>query len=108
MEDCRCSRCVGHDCFKMEESLCLIAKDVSIRNMNRVNAQGDCLTDHRKQAMDHAIAPTMRLNDVYSPFAKGIIPLLQCFCGLTVGHDWFNGGEHCPDCHKPRPKGWKP
>lgn len=23
-----------------------------------------------------------------------------------AGHDWFNGGEACRDCRKPRPPGW--
>ncbi len=34
-----------------------------------------------------------------------IIRLLLC---SWLGHDWFNGGEHCRDCWKKRPDGWKP
>jgi hypothetical protein len=33
--------------------------------------------------------------------------LLAVWCWFA-GHDWFNGGEHCRDCGKPRPEGWKP
>lgn len=34
--------------------------------------------------------------------------LLRLLCGLLFGHDFFNGGAHCRDCHAPRPAGWKP
>lgn len=28
--------------------------------------------------------------------------LLQIFCGLFLGHDFFNGGEICRDCGVPK------
>ena len=28
------------------------------------------------------------------------------FC-LIGGHNWFDGGEACRECKKPRPAGWK-
>lgn len=33
---------------------------------------------------------------------------IQPFCFILTGHDFYNGGEWCRDCHAPRPQGWKP
>lgn len=43
-----------------------------------------------------------RLINLVAPFL--LFPLR--FVCVISGHDWFNGGEVCRDCAKPRPQGW--
>lgn len=39
-------------------------------------------------------------------FFKALLyPLVRVYCFIS-GHNWFDGGEVCRDCEKPRPDGW--